>query len=152
MMSSRSPSGEPKLTAYERRLYVEVDRILYQSYLTPRTVTDFWRGDHDAIVAHLKQMKERIIRTVITVEYVEIDDVLNRAILKYIFRKERRSKRVNTLETMLDRLYPQQKLDIVRAFMSVPNPICSHVMALNTLRNTFAHRFHLAGLPRSKRF
>lgn len=37
------------LTAYQRRLWVEVDRILYQNYLTPRTVTDFWKGDDVAM-------------------------------------------------------------------------------------------------------
>ena len=69
-----------KFSAYERRLWVEVDRILYQNYLTPRTVTDFWHGDRDAVIWHLKQMKERVIRTIIITEYVEVDDVLDRTI------------------------------------------------------------------------
>ena len=54
-----------QLSGYERRLWVEVDRILYQNYLTPKTVTDFWEGDREAIVAHLKQMKERVIRLIV---------------------------------------------------------------------------------------
>jgi hypothetical protein len=61
------------LTPYERRLWVELDRILYQNYLTPRTVTDFWKGDRDAVIAHLKQMKDRVIRSIVIVAYVELD-------------------------------------------------------------------------------
>ena len=65
---------EHRFTAYERRLWVEVDRILYQNYLTPRTVTDFWQSNRDAVVAHLKQMKERVIRTVVIMAYVGSGD------------------------------------------------------------------------------
>ena len=52
---------------------------------------------------------------------------------------------------MLDRLYPQQKLDILKLSRDVPTQVSNHIMALNTLRNTFAHRFHLADVPRSRR-
>ncbi len=52
---------------------------------------------------------------------------------------------------MLDKLYPQQKLDIVKTFMEVPRDISSHVMALNDLRNSFPHRYDLARIPKSKR-
>jgi len=143
-----------RLTAYERRLWVEVDRILYQNYLTPRTVTDFWAGDRDAVVASLKQMKERVIRSIVIVKYVELDDVLNRTIFQHVFGKRtsrRKSKRKTTVQTMLDHLYPQQKLDIVRSFKEVPRSISSSIMALNTLRNSLAHRFDLTSVPKSKR-
>ncbi|HJR12675.1 MAG TPA: hypothetical protein VJ833_02105 [Rhodanobacteraceae bacterium] len=142
------------LTAYERRLWVEVDRILYQNYLTPRTVTDFWAGDRDAIVASLKQMKERAIRSIVIVQYVELDNVLNHTIFRHVFGKRRsrkRSKQTATLQAMLDHLYPQQKLDIVRSFKEVPKAIASSILALNTLRNSLAHRFDLASVPKSKR-
>ena len=143
-----------RLTAYERRLWVEVDRILYQNYLTPRTVTDFWAGDRDAVVAGLKQMKERVIRSIVVVQYVELDHVLNRTILVHVFGKRmsrRNGKRRVTVQSMLDHLYPQQKLDIVRGFKEVPRSISSSIMALNTLRNGLAHRFDLASIPKSKR-
>ena len=147
-------SGRIRLTAYERRLWVEVDRILYQNYLTPRTVTDFWAGDRDAVVAGLKQMKERVIRSIVVVQYVELDDVLNRTIFQHVFGKRtsrRKGKRRATVQAMLDHLYPQQKLDIVRSFKEVPRSISSSIMALNTLRNSLAHRFDLASVPKSKR-
>ena len=41
-------------------------------------------GDRDAVVFHLKQMKDRIIRTIVISEYVELDDVLNRVIMRHI--------------------------------------------------------------------
>jgi hypothetical protein len=75
---------QPTLSACERRLFIEVDRILYQNYLAPETVTDFWAGDRDAVIWHLRQMKERIVRSIVVTEYVEVDDVLNRAILRKV--------------------------------------------------------------------
>jgi hypothetical protein len=142
------------ISAYERRLWVEIDRILYQNYLTPRAVTDFWIGDRDAVIWHLRQMKDHVIRAIIIMEYVEIDDVLNRTIGKHFLRglkRPTRSKRLIALREMLDRLYPQQKLDVIKSFKEVPGNIANHIMALNTLRNTFAHRFHLSRIPKSKR-
>lgn len=149
--SAPDPSA---LSPYERRLWVEPDRILYHNYLTPRTVTDFWKGDRDAIIAHLKQMKDRVIRSIVITAYVELDGVLNRIITRHFFGKRRagrQSKKHGILETMLDKLYPQQKLDIIKTFMDVPREISSHVMALNDLRNSFAHRDDLARIPKSKR-
>lgn len=154
MKSSIEESDDTKPTAYERRLWVEIDRILYQNYLTPRTVTDFWIGDRDAIIWHLKQMKERVIRTIVIIQYVELDDVLNRLIVKHLFGKKafrRGNKRVAGIQAMLDRIYPLQKLDIVKTFQNVPDRISNHVMTLNTLRNSFAHRFDLTKLSKSKR-
>ena len=63
-----------------------MDRILYQNYFTPRVVTDFWKEDRDAIVTHLKQMKDRVIRSIVVIRYVEVDDVLNRTIVEYFFQ------------------------------------------------------------------
>lgn len=154
METDGEESSMLKLTAYERRLWVEVDRILYQNYLTPQTVTDFWGGDRDAVVFHLKQMKERIIRSIVIVEYVELDDVLNRTILKHQFGKKlsgRKNKKISAVEAMLNYLYPLQKLDIIKGFRDVPKAICNNIMALNTLRNSLAHRFDLTTVPKSKR-
>ncbi len=144
---------EYKLSNYATRLWVEVDRILYQNYMTPRTVTDFWQGDEHAIVTHLTQMKDRVIRSVIIMRYVEVDDLLNRAIVKHFFRAKtaRRGKRYATLQSMLGKLYPQQKLDTIKTFKEVPRDISGHIMALNDLRNSFAHKFHLSQIPKSKR-
>jgi hypothetical protein len=155
MESPTQTSDQPLLTAYQRRLWVEIDRILYENYLTPRVVTDFWKGDDEGIVSSLKRMKERTVRAIVLLEYVEVDDILNRAIAAGMFgknRKRRRARRSNTLASMLDRLYPPQKVEIVRTLRKVPDAIYSHVMALNTLRNTFAHRLHLSKSPKSKRF
>lgn len=152
-MAQVQKKGEYKLSKYATRLWVEVDRILYQNYMTPRTVTDFWQGDEHAIVTHLTQMKDRVIRSVIIMRYVEVDDLLNRAIVKHFFKAAtaRRGKRYATLQSMLGKLYPQQKLDTIKAFKEVPRDISGHIMALNDLRNSFAHKFHLSQIARSKR-
>ena len=144
---------EHHLSTYEKRLWTELDRILYQNYLTPRVVTDFWQEDRDAVVTHLKQMKDRVIRSIIIIRYVEIDDLLNRTIGKHFFktRSARRSKRYLTVQAMLDKMYPQQKLDTIKVFRQVPRDISGHIMALNDLRNSFAHKFDLSRVPKSKR-
>lgn len=138
---------------YAARLWAEVDRILYQNYMSPKTVTDFWQGDEHAILTHLAEMKDRVIRSIVIMEYVEIDDLLNRAIVKHFFRarSQRRGKRYATLQSMLGRLYPQQKLDTIKTFKQVPRDLCGHIMALNDLRNSFAHKFDLSQISRSKR-
>jgi hypothetical protein len=153
MKSDNAPNmKQPTLSAYERRLWVEVDRILYQNYLTPRTVTDFWAGDRDAVIWHLRQMKERIVRSIVVTEYVEVDDVMNRAILgKVVHRKRAKLPSVKVIEAMLDRIYPLQKLKMIRSFRDVPKAITRHIAALNTVRNVFAHRFPLQNVPRSQR-
>ena len=141
------------MTTYEKRLWAEVDRILYQNYFTPRVVTDFWQGDREAIITHLTTMKDRVIRSIVITKYVEVDDLLNRAIVKHFFPKRaaRRGKKYATLQAMLDKIYPQQKLDIIKLFRDVPKDISSHIMALNDLRNSFAHRFDLSRVPLAKR-
>jgi hypothetical protein len=143
---------EPALSAYERRLWIEIDRILYQNYLTPRTVTDFWAGDREAVIWHLRQMKERIVRLIVVTEYVEVDDVLNRTILRKLAgRKRGKQRSLKIIEAMLDRIYPLQKLQIIRSFRDVPKAIAKHIAALNTVRNALAHRFPLQNVPRSQR-
>jgi hypothetical protein len=125
MNDQASASDESKLSAYEQRLYTEVDRILYQNYFSPRTVTDFWRNDREAIIAHLRQMKDRVVRAIVIIEYVELDDVLNRVIVQKLSRGySLRDQRLKIIRTILDKLYPQQKLDVVRK--TVPSNIVSH--------------------------
>jgi hypothetical protein len=154
MSMPRTPDISATLTPYERRLWAEIDRILYQNYLTPRTVTDFWAGDRDAVIAHLKQMKDQVIRSITIMEYVNLDDVLNRTIITHVFGKKkaiRKSKKYRTFQIILAKIYPKQKLDIIKTFMDVPKYISSHIMALNDARNNFAHRFDIAAISKSKR-
>ena len=144
MSNADAPADiDPALSPYERRLWVEIDRILYQNYLSPRTVTDFWAGDRDAIVWHLKSMKVRIIRTIVLGYYVELDDTFNSLIWRQMTGSKfsNRGKRSKIIRGMLDKLYLLQKLDIIRSVRAVPKGITGSVMALNDLRNTLAHRF-----------
>jgi hypothetical protein len=143
--------GFEGLSAYEKRLWVEIDRILYQNYLTPRMVTDFWQGDRDAIIVQLKQMKERVVRIIVLSEYVEIDDMLGRIIDRYLSLPTRSWRKQRIVSAMLDKPYPQQKLDIIRTYRTVPRSIANHLLAMNDLRNTLTHRFDLSRVPKSKR-
>src|SRR5437868_5966006 len=129
-------TGQPTLSAYERRLFIEIDRILYQNYFTPQTVTDFWAGDRDAVIWHLRQMKERIVRSIVVTEYVEVDDVLNRAILRKVVgtHKQGKQRSRKVVEAMLDRIYPIQKIEIIKSFRSIPKEIAKYIGALNTVR------------------
>jgi hypothetical protein len=101
----------------------------------------------------LEQMKERVIRTIVVNAYIELDDILNHTILVRMVGKRRVKQRAKRkiLQEMLDRMYPLQKIDVIRAFRKVPADIYNAIAALNTLRNSFAHRFDLAAIPKSKR-
>ena len=52
---------------------------------------------------------------------------------------------------MLDRIFPVQKIAIIKSFRSIPKEIPGYIGALNTVRNAFAHRFPLYKVPRSQR-
>lgn len=136
-----------QLSAYERRLWVEVDRILYQNYLSPRTVTDFWAGDRAAIVWHLKQMKERVIRLVVINEYIEVDEELNRAILKRVSPKGARAKRA--VLGMLRRLFMKQKVEYLSQLQRVPAEFRKRINALNELRRLNGSQVAFTGETRS---
>jgi len=142
---------EETLSPYEQRLYIQLDRILYQNELTPRAVTDFWAGDRDGVVAQLRQMKDRVTRSIVLTHYVELDDTLTRLILRHLFGKNRRNTaQRRTVQTMLDKTYLIQKLDLVAGFRTVSKQTKSNVQALNQLRNTLAHRY-LGAPPRHER-
>ena len=55
------------------------------------------------------------------------------------------------MRALLDGSYLLQKLDAVEAAMVVPTPISNSIRAVNTLRNSFAHRYDLSEVPKSKR-
>jgi uncharacterized protein YutE (UPF0331/DUF86 family) len=143
-----------QLSPYELRLAAELDRILYQNYLTSRTITDFWAGDRDAVIAQLKLAKTNAIRSIVLMEYVTVDDALTRIIMRHLFagvKKSQKKAQRRTASDLLDRLYPLDKINIVKSFREVPKTISSAIMAMNTLRNSFVHRFSIADLPKSKR-
>ncbi|WP_199098009.1 hypothetical protein [Dyella sp. ASV21] len=148
---SIAPVEEETLSPYEQRLYIELDRILYQNELTPRAVTDFWTGDRDGVIAQLRQMKDRVTRSIVLTHYVELDDTLTRLILRHLFGKSRRNTaQRRTVQAMLDKTYLIQKLDLVAGFRAVSKQTKSNVQALNQLRNTLAHRY-LGAPPKSER-
>lgn len=147
--TTTEPAG---LSAYELRLYSEIDRILYQNELTPRAITDFWVGDRDGVVAQLRRMKDRVIRSIVLTHYVEMDDLLNRLIVRHLYGKSRRNTaQRRTVIAMLDKTYLIQKLDLVMGFRNVSREAKASIYALNQIRNTLAHRYGLGVLPRSER-
>lgn len=134
-------------SGYEKKLYAEVDRLLYQNYLTPRTITDFWRGDRAGVVAGLKALKVRAIRIIVLSHYVEIDDALGKIIYRHLVPKGRRTRKANTISAMIDGMHLLQKLDAVETFRDVTKETRNAIKAINQLRNTMAHRYGMSAVP-----
>lgn len=138
---------EERFSAYERKLYAEVDRILYQNYLSPRTITDFWEGDRDAVIHGLRALKVRAIRIIVLSHYVEIDDALGMIIFKRLVTKGRRATNGKTVRVMIDGMHLLHKLETVATFQKVSKDTVNAVRGINQLRNTMAHRYGMSPIP-----
>jgi hypothetical protein len=142
---------EEGFSTYERKLYAEVDRILYQNYLSPRTITDFWQGDRDGVVHGLKALKVRAIRLIVLSHYVEIDDALGMIIYRRLVPKGRRATNGKTVRAMIDGMHLLHKLDTAATFQKVSKETVSAVRSINQLRNTMAHRYGMSPIPLKER-
>nr|WP_192165391.1 hypothetical protein [Rhodanobacter sp. DHG33]MBD8900202.1 hypothetical protein [Rhodanobacter sp. DHG33] len=138
---------EEGFSTYERKLYAEVDRILYQNYLSPRTITDFWQGDRDGVVHGLKALKVRAVRIIVLSHYVEIDDALGMIIYRRLVPKGRRAINGKVVRVMIDGMHLLHKLDTVATFQRVSKETVNAVRGINQLRNTMAHRHGMSPIP-----
>lgn len=144
---STDVTAEQGFSAYERRLFAEVDRILYQNYLTPRTVTDFWQGDRDGVVEGLKALKVRAVRIIVLSHYVEIDGALGMIIYKHLVPKGKAARKQKTIRAMIDGMHVLQKLEAVETFRKITTETKNAIRAINQLRNTMAHRYGMSPVP-----
>ena len=110
--------------------------------------------DPEAIVPVLDLMVDQVVRSEVITTYTWIDSILDNVLSDRIAgtRKDGiRPKRRKTLELVLNRLYPLQKLAIIRTYKKVPKKITSSIGAIDEIRNGLAHSFHVDSLPKHRR-
>jgi|GEM_PF-2734621 len=102
--------------------------------------------DPEAIVPVLDLMIDQVVRSEVITTYTWIDSILDDVLTERIAGTRKGGigpKRRKTLELVLNRLYPLQKLAIIRTFKKVPKQITSSIGAIDELRNGLAHSFLL---------
>jgi hypothetical protein len=146
-----------RLTHGQRKALSELKSVLYVIGLDPNAAIKRWQSDPSAIRPILRSMLDQVVRSEVLHWYTMTDLILDMALLDHLFGKTRsrsslrRSRRYKTVQAMCRKLYPRQKLQLVRSFKNVPKPICRSIEAMNELRNGLAHSFFLEDIPASKR-
>jgi hypothetical protein len=146
-----------RLTRGQRKALTQLKSVLHMTGLDPDAQIKRWQSDPEAILPILRSMLDQVVRSEVLNWYTMTDLILDMALLDHVFGKNRsrsslrRSKRYKTVQSMLRKLYPRQKLQLLRTFKNVPKPICRSIGAMNELRNGLAHSFFLKDIPASKR-
>jgi hypothetical protein len=110
--------------------------------------------DPEAIVPVLDLMIDQVVRSAVIMTYTWIDSILDDVLTDRIAGTRKGGigpKRRKTLELVLNRLYPLQKLAIIRTFKKVPKKITSSIGAIDELRNGLSHSFFVDSLPKHRR-
>lgn len=145
------------LSAYQKRVLREYERILEITGLNPTRALDLAEENPKHLAPVLKTMTDQAVRSDVIYEYTMIDMELDSLIFHHFFgygkslRAARRTKRYKTLFLILQNMYILQKLSIVRSFKNMPSAIASKIGAINDIRNVLAHTFFVSDLKKSKR-
>ncbi len=147
---------ETGLTLAQRRALGRFRRILFVAGLDAEGLLERAKDDPAAIVPVLKSMTEQVVRSQVITWYTWIDSALDDVLFTRVEGPRRklspgRRRRGHTLELILRRLYPLQKLTIIRKFRKVPKEIASSIAAIDELRNGLAHDFFVSRLPKHRR-
>jgi len=127
----------------QKRLLDEIKEITENEYLNPQKVIDEAGDDEEANI-RLELAKDRLIRIVIISDYVLVNEQLDVIICNYFFGKKTtwKSKKFRLFnQHVLERLTLVNKIDLLEEFLTLPHPVRSFILALNGLRNAFAHSF-----------
>jgi hypothetical protein len=110
--------------------------------------------DPPAIVPVIDLMIDQVVRSLVIMTYTCIDSVLDDVLADRIAGSRKGGigqRRRNTLDMVLNRLYPLQKLSIIRTFRKIPKEIASIIGAIDELRNGLVHSFYVESLPKYRR-
>jgi hypothetical protein len=135
-----------RLTKVQRRITQEIDEITEELGLNHRALIKEFVGT-EYLTPLLKIAREELIAAAIVHEYTYIDELFGSIIAKYFFgaaggRQVWRTKRFQRFNYfILERLYVQQKLALVKDIHSVPREAVAYVEKVNDLRNAVAHAF-----------
>lgn len=134
------------LTKAQRRIIKEIDEITDELGLDHRALVEEWEGD-EFLTIFLRLAERELISAAVVQDYTFFDEMLGSIITKYFFGspggaqawRSRRFQRFNYF--ILEKLYLQQKLALVRDIRPLPRNVVSYVGKLNDIRNAVAHSF-----------
>jgi hypothetical protein len=129
----------------QRKLLAEVKELASRLNLDYREVEQ--RKPDDRIV-FLEVLRDKMIRAEVVTKYTLIDEYLTDIICNYYFGRPRgrvyaklwrRKDFAIFVHYIMDELYPQKKLSIVRAIRPVPKDVVGAISRINDARNALAH-------------
>jgi hypothetical protein len=122
----------------------ELDALEFIVGLDHRNILDV---DKDARTTTLELIKNQLIRSSVILKYTLMDEFLTNVVCRYFFGprpfpqlwRTRRFRNFNYF--IIEKMYLQQKLDLVKAAHDIPRKVSSDLMQLNDLRNGLVHSF-----------
>ena len=136
----------PRLTKKQRALVTEIKELMSTLSLNPDEIATL--DDSAERSARLNLAKDQIVRSMVILKYVLMDEFLSGVMCWHYFGKKRgfprlwKTKRFQVFNYfILEKLYLLQKLDFVKGIHQIPKWVSSDLAALNDLRNGIAHSF-----------
>lgn len=147
-LTNREGEGVTTITRAQKRIIGEIDDIAEEMGLDHRALVEEWEGN-PYLTEMLKLARRSLIAGAIVGDYTFCDEMLGTIIARYFFsfgdtnyRKLWRTKRFQRFNYfILERLYLQQKLALVKDIARVPKDVVAYIDRLNDLRNAVAHAF-----------
>jgi hypothetical protein len=131
------------LTAKQKRLRVEIEEIASVVQMDHWNITTEYAPKLRTTFLELTVRK--LVLAQVMSQYTFIDECLTTIICRYYFRGPEKDETFKGLwrtkkfrifnHRIMDELYLQKKLEIVKEIRHVPKDIGSHTMAINDLRN-----------------
>lgn len=133
------------LTRAQKNNISEIDQIVELAGLDYKNIEEF---EQDARISVLRNIKDQLVRSVIIMDYVLIDEHLCQILVNYYFGnnaspiklwKTKKFKLFNYF--VLEKLYLVNKLDHAKEIINIPANIMAKIKKINDLRNSIAHSF-----------
>jgi hypothetical protein len=135
------------LTRAEEKLRSEVEEIASLVEMDVWNVDQFKSGPQRAY--HLKQMKDRFVRSEVVIRYALIDEFLTDIICDYYFHRPKKNISYRNLwktkhfrvfvHFLMDETFLLKKLAMVEAIVDVPTPVSKAIKRINDVRNALTH-------------
>ena len=137
--------AKDSLTRKQRTLVIELDALMSKLGLDYPNILLVKKELRTAL---LELIKDQLIRSQVILKYVLIGEFLRDIICWYFLGKRRsfeklwKTKHFRIFKFfILEKLYLQQKLDLIKNMHNIPKWVSSEIGRLNDLRNALAHSF-----------
>lgn len=153
-MPKRSPRSVDRLTAYQLRVFREVEEIARMVKLDYPYILAYERDARTPIIEH---MRRKMILSEVIARYALVDEHLNLTVCRYFFGRKKstiqrwKAKRFQLFNHhVIEELSLMAKLRFAKSIAKIPKGVASDIERLNALRNGMAHAFFPENLKRSK--